>query len=190
MPRSEPHLRRWTSREYFRLADLGFFAGERVELIRGRVVAMPPMRNDHVIGVSLAEEALQRVFGPGFWVRIQAPLNLSATSAPEPDLAVVTGNPRDYREHPTTALLVVEVSDTSLKFDRQKKASLYASAGIPEYWILNVVDRQLEVYRDSQPDARQPQRSQYAQTRIYLEADTITPLSAVQGQIVIQELLP
>jgi Uma2 family endonuclease len=88
-------------------------------------------------------------------VRIQLPLALSEYDEPFPDLAVVSGSPRDYlAQHPTSALLVVEVSEASLKTDREVKGSLYASAGIPEYWILNLRERVLEVYREPTADAR------------------------------------
>src|SRR5439155_3890171 len=114
--RSTPRRRRWTRDEYYRLAEIGFFRDQRVELVDGEIVQMPPQKNFHVIGIDLVHQALQKAFGPGHWVRIQAPLHLRPNSAPEPDLAVVRGSSRDYAatDHPTSALLVVEVSDTTL----------------------------------------------------------------------------
>jgi Uma2 family endonuclease len=190
MPRSEPQARRWTRAEYYRLADLGFFDRERVELVNGKVIRMPPMTNPHVAGITLTEDALRAAFGPGYWVRIQAPLDLTATSAPEPDLAVVPGGPRDYTDHPTTALLVVEVSDTSLAFDRRWKGPLYTRAGIADYWILNLVDRQLEVRRQPQPDTARPGRFRYAQETVLTAADAVSPLAAAHASIPVADLLP
>jgi Uma2 family endonuclease len=97
-------------------------------------------------------------------VRAQLPLALSDYDEPFPDLAVVSGSPRDYlAQHPTSALLVVEVSEASLKTDREVKGSLYASAGIPEYWILNLRERVLEVYREPAADARAVYGAAYRQ---------------------------
>jgi Uma2 family endonuclease len=88
-------------------------------------------------------------------LRIQLPLVLGEYDEPFPDIAVVSGSPRDYLSlHPTTALLVVEVSEASLKTDREVKGSLYAKAGIPEYWIVNLKERVVEVYREPAKDAR------------------------------------
>ncbi len=139
-------VRRWTRDEYERLGDLGVLGPEeRVELIDGVVYQMPPQHSRHATGVRLTEIALSKAFGEGFDVRAQLPLALGDYSEPEPDMAVVIGDARDFTDaHPATALLVVEVSETTLAFDRETKSSLYAAAGIPEYWIVNLVDRRLE----------------------------------------------
>src|SRR5262245_3864692 len=120
----EPRARRWSKAEYLRMEELGCFQGLRVELIEGEVIEVPPRNNAHAVAVGLAEDALRAAFGPGHWVRVQMPLDLSLTSEPQPDLAVVPGGPRDYTQRPADALLVVEVSDTSLAFGRGRKASL------------------------------------------------------------------
>src|SRR6266853_670905 len=140
---AEPKTRRWSRAEYTMMAELGLFDGQRVELVDGEIMQMPPQKNWHFVTIKLVEEALESAFGPGYWVRTQGPINLGATSEPEPDIAVVAGKPRDYRAHPNAALLVVEVSDTTLAYDRGRKASLYASASIADYWIVNLIDRQL-----------------------------------------------
>jgi Uma2 family endonuclease len=102
--------------------------------------------------VRLAEDALRLVFPQGFDVRTQLPLALGEYSEPEPDVAVVVGSARDYANaHPTTAVLVVEIADSTLALDRHTKASLYAAAGVPEYWIVNLVERQIEIYREPTP---------------------------------------
>jgi Uma2 family endonuclease len=189
-PRSEPRLRRWTRKEYYRLADMGFFNGQRVELIHGRIIKVPAMKNPHVAAVSLTGDVLRAAFGPGYWVRTQAPLRLAPLSEPEPDVAVVPGGPRDYTDHPTTALLVVEVSDTTLHFDRRVKSPLYARAGIADYWILNLVQRQLEVFRDPRPDPAQPGRVDYHKLSTLTPADAVATLAVPNATIPVADLLP
>ncbi|HVT82103.1 MAG TPA: Uma2 family endonuclease [Phycisphaerae bacterium] len=149
-PFEMPQPHRFTREEYYRLNDLGFFEGRRVELIEGEIVEMAPQKEPHVLGVSLTCRALEKAFGEHFWVRCQAPLSLGQISDPEPDLAVVPGQPRDYagKGHPSTALLVVEVADATLRYDRTLKAALYARAGVQDYWIVNVVDNVVEVHRE------------------------------------------
>ena len=189
---SEPHPRLWTREEYYKMAETGVLRpGERVELIGGRIVEMSPQNSPHFTAIRLAEEALRSVFGPNYEVRVQGPLDLSPSSQPEPDIAVVQGSARDYaKAHPTTALLVVEVSESTLAFDRGAKASLYASAGIPEYWVLNLVDRRLEVSRDPIVMPGQPYGYGYRTCTYYLAADAVTPLAASQGSISVADLLP
>jgi Uma2 family endonuclease len=185
-----PKTRRWTKAEYHHMRDLGFFDRQRVELIRGRIVQMPAMKNLHVAAVTLVEDALRGAFGPGYWIRIQAPLDLPGASEPEPDLAVVRGGPRDYTDHPQTALLVVEVSDTTLRYDRNGKGPLYARAGIADYWIVNLVDGELEIYRDPQRDPQRKRRFAYAQTAILKAGDHATALAAPKARIAVADLLP
>jgi Uma2 family endonuclease len=148
---SEPT--RLTAERYFALVEAGVLSEEdRVELLEGVVVAMTPSNPPHAVGVAMATEALIRAIGRGAHVRPQLSLVAGRYSVPEPDLAVVLGSPAEYlASHPTTALLVIEVSDTSLAQDRLTKAAIYAAAGIPEYWIVNLRDRVLEVMRDPDP---------------------------------------
>jgi Uma2 family endonuclease len=187
-----PQVRHWTREEYLKMADAGIFApGEQVELIEGEIIAMTPQKSSHATVVSLAYKALSVVFAVGFYIRQQMPLALGADSEPEPDIAVVRGTPRDYfDEHPTMALLVIEVSDTTLGFDRGRKAALYAKAGIPEYWILNLVDRVLEVYRDPAPLADRPSEYAYRSAHRFGPADAVTPLSLPNIQVRVADLLP
>src|SRR5215467_387093 len=145
---AEPHVHLWTRDEYYKMANMGMFAGKHVELIEGRIIEMSPMGSLHATGVSLAGRRLERELGLGFFARWQMPLDFSELTEPEPDVAIVRGDVRDYKDgHPKTAALIVEVAETSLTYDRTEKASLYARIGIPDYWILNLIDRQLEVRR-------------------------------------------
>jgi Uma2 family endonuclease len=190
MQQAEPRDRRWSRAEYDRLGEIGFFRDQRVELIHGRIVKLPPMRNEHAVGVGLTEDALRMAFGTGHWVRVQMPLPVTAASEPEPDLAVVPGGPRDYTDHPTTALLIVEVSDTTLRYDCGVKARLYARAGIADYWVLDLVHRRLRVFRDPRPDPAHSQRLVYGPATNLNPADTVSPLAAPQSQITVADLLP
>ena len=135
--------RRWTRDEYDRMIATGIFhPEERLELLEGEIVHMTPQGSGHATAVRLVEDALRNLFNVGFDVRVQMPLALGTDSEPEPDVAVVVGPPRDYRdEHPRVAILVVEVADSTLSLDRERKAALYARAGIQEYWLLNLTDR-------------------------------------------------
>jgi Uma2 family endonuclease len=144
-----------TAERYLGLVEAGVLSeDDRVELLEGVVVAMAPHSPAHAAGVARADEALRRAVGARAHVRPQLSLVLGRRSVPEPDLAVVPGSVADYdRSHPTTAWLVIEVADTSLQQDRLSKAAIYAAAGIPEYWIVNLRDSVVEVMRD--PDAAQ-----------------------------------
>ena len=135
------------------------------------------------MAVMLALGALQAAYEGPFMVRRQLPLALDPDSEPEPDIAVVVGKPRDFPSgHPNTAILVVEISDATLTQDRTRKVRLYARHGIPEYWILNVVDDCLEVYRD-------PTGETY-QTKLTLRrGDTITPPKGI-NVIEVADVLP
>lgn len=192
MAASAPQMRLWTREEYYKMAEVGVLrSNERVELIGGRIIAMSPQNSPHFTAIRLVEEALRTAFGAGYEVRVQGPLDLSPSSQPEPDIAVVQGHARDYaRAHPTTALLVVEVSESTLAFDRGEKASLYASAGIAEYWVVNLVDRRVEVYRDPVPVTGQLYGYGYRSCTHYFAADTVPPAAMPQSTVAVTELLP
>ncbi len=185
-------LRRWTRDEYDRMIDAGVFTTEdHVELINGEIVTMTPQKSRHATAVRLADDALRRAFGEGVDVRAQLPLALSIDSEPEPDVAVVTGSPRDYRDaHPTTALLVLEVSDATLSFDRTRKAAMYARAGLADYWLLNLVDQILEVRRFPAPSTDSPDAWGYAVVEEYSAGDQVAPLERPHYLIAVAELLP
>lgn len=187
---AEPQPRQWTRKEYYRLLDLGFFRNQRVELIEGEIIERPPMKNSHAVAVSLALDALRAAFGERYWIRPQLPLHLGPRSEPEPDVSVVPGDARDYQDHPTTALLVVEISDTSLSFDRGRKKGLYAGAGIAEYWIVNLVDKQLEVYRDPQRESRRPRHHTYRKVTLLKLGAAVEPLAAPNARVTVNSLLP
>jgi Uma2 family endonuclease len=190
MPLTEPRTVRWSKDEYHRLAEMGWFDERRVELLDGEIFEMPVPKIPHVIVLDVTTTALRTAFGGGYWVSPQAPLDLPLTSEPIPDLFVVPGKPRDYSAHPTTALLIVEISDTTLSHDRNRKGSLHAAARIQDYWIVNLVNRQLEVYLNPGPDAAQPFGMSYSQHTILVPGDTVSPLGLPQAQIAVADLFP
>jgi Uma2 family endonuclease len=145
-----PTARRFSVDEYHRMVLSGVLTeNDRVQLVNGWIIEMPPIGPEHSTSTSLAEAALRAHLPPGWILRIQDPITLP-TGEPEPDLVVARGVIRDYSQRhpgPLDIGLVVEVADATLHFDRTEKAAEYAAAGIVEYWIINVVDRQAEVHR-------------------------------------------
>lgn len=176
---------RWSREEYERMVSAGVFhPEEQLELIDGEVFEMTPQSSRHATVVSLTAETLRPIFAQGYIIRIQLPLALDPGSEPEPDIAVVPGSPRDYLDaHPDAALLIVEVADSSLGHDRELKTGLYARNGIPEYWIVNLVDSCLEVYRD-------PEGGRYSSHTILHGDDSVSLLSGPDASIPVSELLP
>lgn len=146
------------------MAEVGILSpDERVELIRGRILEMRPKTRAHVIGVYLVEEPLRTALSGRASVFMYAPLRLeSLDSDPEPDVTVYSNPDAEaYGTDATEPMLVVEVADSSLAYDLGDKAKLYAEAGIPEYWVLNLVDRVLVVFRDPRA-GRFESRSEWA----------------------------
>jgi Uma2 family endonuclease len=186
----DPQTRRWTRQEFHRLAELGFFDGQRAELLEGEIMVFSPQKAEHFTATDRVATVLRDAFGAGFQIRMQGPIELGPHSEPEPDVAVVPGRREDYQhQHPRTAVLIVEVSDTTLASDRTRKASLYARAGLADYWIVNLVDEQLEVYRDPTPDEGQPYGHRYATRTVLRAGETIAPRGALQLVVSVADLL-
>jgi Uma2 family endonuclease len=185
----EIKTRRWRRVEYDRLVELGMFTGERLELLNGLLVVREPQGSPHASSVSQVARVLERAFGPGWHAREHAPLALGDDSEPEPDVAMVPGEPHAYyAAHPSTAALVVEVADSSLRLDRRLKTELYARNRLPEYWIVNLTNATLEIYRDPQ---RAPSADwHYAVVEILRPAATVTPLGAPHSVVAVADLLP
>jgi Uma2 family endonuclease len=163
---------------------------DRVELIDGEILTMTSSGTRHAGTIGLVHDVLCVVFGHTR-VCVQLPFALDPASEPEPDLAVVPGAPRDYLgAHPDTALLIVEVADTTLAFARRARGSLYARAGIPEYWIVNVKDGVLEVYRNPAEDLSARYGFAYRDTRVLRAGDRVVPLAAPDAEIAAADLLP
>ncbi len=184
-------LRRWTRAEYDRLVDLGVLHGEPVELIGGQLVVAEPQGSYHATAIGAVDDALRAALPPGWVVRAQMPVALDAESEPEPDLAVVPGERADYRaDHPARPALVVEVAESSLAFDREDKGSLYARGGVRDYWIVNLVERVLEVYRDPGPDPMAPYGWRYRSVERLSPAALVSPLALPSVRLAVSDLLP
>ena len=191
MARAPLTPRRWTRVEYERLVDLGAFEGDPVELIGGRLIVAEPQNGPHATAVGAADDALRAALPPGFIVRAQMPLAVDDESSPEPDVAVVPGRRADYRlAHPTRAALVVEVADSSLEFDRGEKGSLYARARIPEYWIVNLLDRVLEIHREPTSDPAAPHGWRYRSVTTLAPSGVVTPVAVPSVPIRVVDLIP
>ena len=178
---------RWTREQYHRLIEAGFFEDGRVELLEGLIWDMASQLTPHTTGVRLATLALEDAFAEGCEVRPQLPVILPDGTEPEPDIAIAPGTPLDYAEHHPRAdelLLAVEVSDSTLVKDRGPKLASYARAWIAEYWIVNLVNRQLEVYRRPSPAGI------YADFTTYQPGQSIAPLNAPGKPIAVADLLP
>lgn len=179
---ANPQTRRWSKAEYHSMAELGWFRGQRAELVEGEIMVMSPQGFGHSAATYRVGKALEVAFGAGFWVRTQLPLDLGRLSEPEPDVSVVQGSVDDYTDHPTATELVVEVSDTTLRYDRGAKLELYARSGVPESWIVNLTDEQLEVYRDPGGDS-------YSREQVLKRGERVSPLASPQSVVEVAALL-
>jgi len=179
----------WTRDEYYQMAELGFFHGKKVELIEGEIIEMSPMKSPHATSISLVSEVLRESFDKTFYVRSQLPLSFSKINEPEPDVAIVKGTIRDFKNsHPTTAELVVEVSDATLRYDRTGKMNLYAKNKIQDYWIVNIKSRCLEIYR--RPIRDKKLGFVYTEIKIFTEKDVVSPLAKPDARIKVADILP
>ena len=150
-------VRRWSRAEYGRLVATGMVDGATIELLGGHLIVAEPQGDRHATAIGVVGAVLAAALPHGWVVRMQAAIALDDESQPEPDVAVVAGAHIDYwTALPSRAALVVEVAEASLAFDRGVKAGLYARGGVQDYWIVNLIDRALEVQRDPAPNAAAP----------------------------------
>ena len=175
--------RKITLAEYHKMIEVGILhEDEHVELIRGEIIHMSPKGRKHSACVSRTLEALE-VLGKQVIVRSQDPIQLSNDSEPEPDIAVVKRKDDFYESgHPTPddVWIIIEVADSSLKVDRSEKIPLYAFDNIPEYWIVNIPDKQIEVYQD-------PVRDQYDSVTVY-PVGTEVPLPITDHKVQVSDI--
>ena len=192
MQTTYPRTRRWTRVEYDRLIDQGVFQpDERLELLAGHLVVREPQGGPHILAIERLNEVLRVAFGPEWRVRIQLPIALDDESEPEPDVSVAVGRPLETTEaKPSSLALVVEVAESSLALDREHKGSLYARARVPDYWIVNLVDRVLEVYRDPRPDASASYGWAYRSVQSLSAGEHVSPLAAPTARVSVADLLP
>jgi Uma2 family endonuclease len=175
---------------YDRMIEKGILGeDDPIELLEGRLVVAEPKYSPHETSVRLVAEALRAVFSNGWLLSVGAPLALGGFSEPEPDVTVVRGRIRDYRHaHPTTAVLVVEVAESSLRLDRGIKKRIYATAGIADYWVVDLGAGALHVYRDPHEVARG--RHDYRDAVILGVDQHVSPLAAPGSRIAVADLLP
>jgi len=178
--------RRWTVDEYHRMIAAGILnSSDRVELLDGHIIEMVPQQPPHASTTSSFGNDFVMLFAGKAWVRQQLPITVAPNSEPEPDIAVVKIDSKRYRDrHPTPedVYLLVEVADSILSCDRDRKVQIYAKANIPEYWIIDVNQRQVLVFRQSVGETYQMQQ-------VLGVADAITPLSFPEITVQLAELL-
>ncbi len=181
------NLKRWTVQEYHHLGELGVLRPDEVtELLAGQIILRAPKGTAHVTALYLLANALRAGLGDGAWVRTQDPIHLDDFSEPEPDLAVVRGTVLDYATHhpgPEQIYLIVEVADSTLKQDCQIKDKLYAQAGIADYWVLDLKERQIHLFRHPTPTG-------YTHHLILKEPHPVSPLAFPDLSLPLSHLLP
>lgn len=181
---------RWTVRDYFRMAKADLFHGRRVELINGEVVEVQAQANPHRTSVTKITRLLLSAFGPSDWVVIQGTLVLPPHGAPDPDfhvLDVPEGTPDDRLPLP---ILVIEVCDTTYLRDSGPKLRMYARAGIEDYWIVNIPERRVEVYRRPEQTTAQRSRWGYGEIRMHNGGDQVPLLKRPSIALPVDGMLP
>lgn len=189
LPQPEP--RRWTREEYLRMSELGLFEERpKVERFDWQILEMPAQNNPHATAVTKSFRAIDRVFAVTHSVRVSSTLAVGPSSDPEPDVAVVEWAVQQGADPPDAAVLVVEVSDTTLRYDLGAKANLYASEGFPDYWVVDVRGRQVHVHRTPVPNPAARFKHRYSTVTVVPEAGIITPVAAPHAEISVKDLLP
>jgi Uma2 family endonuclease len=179
-------LRSWTVEEYHGMIAAGILSpDDRVELLQGQIVQMSPQEPHHAAATRRASKYCDRCLGEVADVRAQLPVTLGPNSEPEPDIAIVRLDPQDYATaHPQAAdvFLLIEVADSTLAKDRREKTQIYETAGIADYWILDVKHRQVLVFRE-------PHAGGYGVTQVLTVLDAIAPLAFPEQVIQCSDLL-
>ena len=182
-----PGIRLLSVQEYHRMAEIGIFhPEERVELIAGQIIRMSAKGTAHTAAVRRTANVLRNLLFNQAEVYTQDPIQLNDFSEPEPDVAVVRLDPLDYADHhptPSEVYLIIEVADSSFKYDRETKAKVYAKSGIADYWVLDVIDRKLHVFRE-------PTQEGYQTEVIFSEEARVSPLQFPDVAITLQDMLP
>jgi Uma2 family endonuclease len=186
-----PQPLRYSVAEFHELRAKPEYENRRLILVEGVILEMPNPNPPHDASLLLAQHALAGIFAAGYCIRPQMALVFGLSTDPVPDIAVVAGSPRDFKEHPRSALLVVEIADSTLAYDTREKANLYAAGGIKDYWVVDLVHRTLLVCRDPATDVRQIYGAGYRSRTTLSESDNVQPLvSPDAAPILIRDLLP
>jgi Uma2 family endonuclease len=189
---SLPRTRKWTRVEYERLIDLGVFSpDERLELLDGALVVREPQGSRHAAAIRKVLDSLRAALGDAWRLDSQLPLALDDASEPEPDVSVVPHDPHAYRHaHPSHAVLVVEIAETSYRTDREYKFSLYARAGIAECWLVDVVNERVEVHREPEVSSAALYGWHYRSIETLRSPAVVRPLITPRTPIRVADLLP
>ena len=182
----QPTRRRFTVQEFYRMAEAGILhEDDRVELIEGEIIEMPPIGDWHAEHVDSLTERLVDGFRDVARVRAQNPVQLDANSLPKPDLALLHRRPGFYASGPPRVadiFLLIEVTDTTFQYDSVVKAHLYAAAGVPEYWLLDRNRDVLAVHRDPMPEG-------YGSVQTLHRIDRVAPLAFPDRKLAVSDLL-
>jgi Uma2 family endonuclease len=183
-----PRVKRWTKCEYNELVEHGAFRGQHVYLFRGEIIERSQHHHAQAYAIMELTAALHKVFGvrADFAIRIQLPFDAPGESMPDPDGLVCTEAQSTRRPHPDKAVLMVEVADSSLHEDRER-ALEFAAAKVPEYWIIDVNNRRLEVFRDPVPDAATPLGFRYASMKIVHASQSVEPIAKPGARVPIAQ---
>ncbi|MCH7990387.1 MAG: Uma2 family endonuclease [Planctomycetes bacterium] len=192
--KTRPDLYRLSVEQYHQMISAGILTeNDRVQLIEGALFEMSAMGTRHVMCIKLINQSLTAILPDGWHVGTQQPVTMQ-TSEPEPDLVVIRGQIRDFtNRHPAgpDVGLVIEVADTSLQMDREQKLPVYAQAGIAEYWVVNLNDNTIEVFRNPQPGS-ESNKAGYQSQKILSASDKIAVALGDQslGELKVSDLLP
>ena len=182
-----PQKRKFTVAEYYRMAEAGILKPEeRVELIEGEIIVMPPIGPGHAWSVTIANQVFSTFAAGRFFVQVQNPIRLDDGSEPEPDVALLRLRPEGYgAAHPTPAdvLLIIEVADSTLAYDREVKAQIYGRAGVVETWVRNLPEDCIERFTEPGPEG-------YGQHTVHRRGETLTPVSLPEVALAVGDLLP
>lgn len=190
-PQLPPQPFRWTIRQYRDLNKIGVFDHTKTMLLDGEIYLMPPPKPPHDVALGLTDDWLRTVFGSGYSVRVQMGFDVGEDNDPSPDVVVVVGGRRDHlHATPRTAELVVEVAETSLFLDTTTKAEKYATAGVQEYWVIDLENRVLIVFRDPVPLPAGLGATAYRQRNTFGPDATVSPLAAPHAAVTVADLLP
>jgi Uma2 family endonuclease len=184
-----PH--RWSIESYRELYKTGLFNDKKTMLVNGVLYVMTMPNPPHDASLTFAFDLLRPICPAGHYIRNQQGFDIGSEDDPGPDLAIVPGSARDYTTRtPTKAIMIVEVSDSTLFFDTTTKAELYATAGVPEYWVIDINNRQLHVYRDPVGLPKGLGATAYRKFVVYAESESVSPLAAPAANIRVADLLP
>jgi Uma2 family endonuclease len=188
----DPRVLKWTQDDLYAMdeANLLELKDRRVELIDGQILVFGKQEPLYCAVRTHARGILSDAFGEGWYVQEFSPLDVGEYFLPIPDLAMIRGKIRDRKAHPTSADLIVEVAVSSVKYDRTDKASVYARAGIQDYWIINVTRRRVEVFRQPIANVDAPFGFRYAEVQTFEEDKSIRPLAKPDALIAVADLLP